>query len=97
MDEIRFVAGPIIQRYMDKVEEERQAALKIEEEKAAKKRAEQEATQKADEDAKITVEAKKAPAECDAPPQPEVGDVEMPDAAAPNSDSKKGPDVSEVD
>lgn len=46
MDEIRFVAGPIVARYQDKVEEERQAVLKIEEEKAAKKRAELEARRK---------------------------------------------------
>lgn len=43
MDEIRFVAGPIVARYQDKVEEERQAVMKAEEEKAAKKRAELEA------------------------------------------------------
>ena len=46
MDEIRFVAGPIVARYQDKLEEERQAILKIEEEKAAKKRAELEARRK---------------------------------------------------
>jgi len=46
MDEIRFVAGPIVARYQDKIEEERQAVLKIEEEKAAKKRAELEARRK---------------------------------------------------
>lgn len=46
MDEIRFVAGPIVARYQDKIEEERQAILKIEEEKAAKKRAELEARRK---------------------------------------------------
>ena len=47
MDEIRFVAGPIVGRYMDKIEEERQAVLRAEEEKAAKKRAEMEARKKA--------------------------------------------------
>ena len=52
MDEIRFVAGPIVGRYLDKIEEERQAVLKIEEEKAAKKRAELEAKKKAEEEAK---------------------------------------------
>lgn len=52
MDEIRFVAGPIVGRYQDKIEEDRQAALKVEEEKLAKKRAEQEAKKKAEEEAK---------------------------------------------
>lgn len=52
MDEIKFVAGPVIQRYNDKLEEERQARLKLEEEAAAKKRAEAEAKKKAEEEAK---------------------------------------------
>lgn len=60
MDEIRFVAGPIVGRYMDKIEEDRQAALKIEEEKAAKKKAEQEAKRKAEEEAKKAAESKKS-------------------------------------
>lgn len=55
MDEIRFVAGPVIQRYNDKIEEERQARLKIEEEEAAKRRAEAEAKKK-EEDAKKAAE-----------------------------------------
>ena len=59
MDEIRFVAGPIVGRYQDKIEEERQAILKIEEEKAAKKRAELEARKKAEEEAKKKSEPKK--------------------------------------
>ncbi|KAK4697293.1 hypothetical protein P7C71_g773, partial [Lecanoromycetidae sp. Uapishka_2] len=63
MDEIRFVAGPIIGRYQDKIEEERQAVLKIEEEKAAKKRAEIEAKKKAEEEAKKAKEAKKQDAD----------------------------------
>lgn len=58
MDEIRFVAGPIVGRYLDKVEEERQAVLKIEEEKAAKKRAELEAKKKLEEESKKTAESK---------------------------------------
>jgi heat shock 70kDa protein 4 len=49
MDEIRFVAGPIIQRYQDKIEAERQAILKAQEEAAAKKRAEAEAKKAAEE------------------------------------------------
>ena len=59
MDEIRFVAGPIVGRYQDKIEEERQAILKIEEEKAAKKRAEIEARKKAEEEAKKAKEPPK--------------------------------------
>ncbi|OJD09812.1 hypothetical protein AJ78_08913 [Emergomyces pasteurianus Ep9510] len=46
MDEIRFIAGPIIQRHAEKVEAERMAVLKAQEEAAAKKRAEQEAAKK---------------------------------------------------
>lgn len=52
IEEIRFVAGPIIQRYLDKVEEERQAVLETQQKAAAAKRAEQEAKRKADEEAK---------------------------------------------
>ena len=68
MDEIRFVAGPVIGRYNEKLEEERQARLKIEEEAAAKRRAELEARKKEE-------EAKKA-AEKPAEPQ----DTEMSEA-----------------
>lgn len=73
MDEIRFVAGPIVGRYLDKIEEERQAALKIEEEKAAKKRAELEAKKKVEEEAKKAAEPKKAEG-------PSGEDAEMKDA-----------------
>ena len=52
MDEIRFIAGPIVQRYQDKVEAERQAVIKAREEAEAIKKAEQEATRKAEEEAK---------------------------------------------
>ena len=48
MDEIRFVAGVIIGRYQEKVEEDRQAALKAHEEAAAKKKAEDEAKKAAE-------------------------------------------------
>lgn len=51
IEEIRFVAGPVIQRYLDKVEEERQAVLEAQEKAAAAKRAEQE-KKKAEETAK---------------------------------------------
>ena len=78
MDEIRFVAGPIVGRYLDKLEEERQAALKIEEEKAAKKRAELEAKKKAEEDAKKAAEPKKA--EGNGANRPGGEDTDMKDA-----------------
>ena len=52
IEEIRAIAGPIVQRYNDKVEEERQAALKIQEENEKAKRAEEEAKRKAEEEAK---------------------------------------------
>merc|ERR1711939_706989 len=72
-DKIRFVAGPVIQRYNDKIEEERQALLKAQEEAAAKKRAEAEAKKKAEEEAKKAEEAKKPAAES-------APDTEMKDA-----------------
>jgi heat shock 70kDa protein 4 len=75
MDEIRFVAGPIIQRYQDKLEAERQAILKAQEEAAAKKRAEAEA-KKAAEDAK-----KGTPAAAEPKKQPDE-DAEMKDVDA---------------
>lgn len=81
MDEIRFVAGPVIQRYNDKVEEERQARLKIEEEEAAKRRAEAEAKKK-EEDAKKAAEK---------PAEPQ--DTEMSEA---NGDTVKPDGVEEA-
>lgn len=71
MDEIRFIAGPIIQRHREKVEAERQAVLKAEEEAAAKKRAELDAQKKAEEEAKKAEESNKPDA-----------DTEMKDAPA---------------
>ena len=81
MEEIRFIAGPIIQRYMDKIEEERQAVLKAQEEAAAKKRAEQDSKRKAEEEAKKPAEAQKT----------EAADTEMKDAPASEGEAK--PDV----
>ena len=69
MDEIRFLAGPITQRYLDKVENERQIAQEAQEKAQAAKRAERESAKKADE------EAKKAP-------EPVSKDVDMKDADA---------------
>ena len=91
MDEIRFVAGPIVGRYQDKVEEERQAVLKAEEEKAAKKRAELEARKKAEEDAKKAKEGKKE----DAPAARE--DTEMKDADVVQPDAVEEPKDTEMD
>ncbi|KAL2046561.1 hypothetical protein ABVK25_011746 [Lepraria finkii] len=92
MDEIRFVAGPIIGRYQDKVEEERQAILKLEEEKAAKKRAELEARKKAEEEAKKAKEGKKE--------EGEKKDTEMKDADVPETvqpDGVEEPKDTEMD
>ncbi|KAI9370308.1 heat shock protein Hsp88 [Aspergillus egyptiacus] len=72
LDEIRFVAGPIVQRYREKQEAEREAVRKAQEEEAAKKRAEEEAKRKTEE------EAKKAPEET----KEEKADAEMKDAPA---------------
>jgi heat shock protein 4 len=71
MDEIRFVAGVIIGRYQDRVEADRQAALKAHEEAAAKKREEAAAKKKAEDEAKKAAEPAKT-----------NGDSEMKDADA---------------
>jgi heat shock protein 4 len=63
----------ILQRYNDKVEEERQAVLQAQEQAAAKKRAEQDAQRKAD--------------EANKPQAKENGDTEMPDLADENGDA----------
>ncbi|KAI9762039.1 MAG: Heat shock protein hsp88 [Chaenotheca gracillima] len=76
IDEIRFVAGPIVQRFNDKLEEERQAVLRAREEAEAVKRAQQEAAKKAEE------ESKKGS---------EPADAEMKDADAVQPDSVEEP------
>ncbi|KAJ5204422.1 Heat shock protein hsp88 [Penicillium cinerascens] len=76
MDEIRFIVGPVIQRYKEKQDEERQKVLKAEEEAAAKKRAELEA-KKAEEEAKKAEEAKKE------------ADAEMKDAPEGETEEKQ--------
>ena len=88
MEEIRFVAGPIVGRYLDKIEEERQAALKLEEEKAAKRRAELESKKKAEEDAKKAAEARKAES---AGTTTGGADTEMPDADTVKPDGVEEP------
>jgi heat shock protein 4 len=80
LDEIKFLSGPVAQRYQDKVEEERQAVLKVQEEEAAKKRAEAEAKKKAEDEAKKAAE-------------PEPKDTEMKDA--PDGESIKPDSVEE--
>lgn len=73
MDELRAAAGPIIQRFNDKRQEEEDARRKIEEEAAAKKRAELEAKKKAEDEKKKAEEAAK---------KNEKPDEEMKDAPA---------------
>ncbi|EEP78775.1 heat shock protein Hsp88 [Uncinocarpus reesii 1704] len=73
MDEIRFLAGPIIQRHLDKLEAERQA----QEEVLAKKRAEEEAKRKAEEEAKKKEAADTEMKDADAEPKASNNDVEM--------------------
>ncbi|KAA8651851.1 hypothetical protein EYZ11_006212 [Aspergillus tanneri] len=85
LDEIRFIAGPIIQRHREKLDAEREAALKAQEEAAAKKRAEQEAQRKAEEEAKKAEEAAKKS-------EDEKADTDMkdaPDAASGESEEKQ--------
>jgi len=73
IDEIRAMAGPIVQRHFEKVEAERQAALeKAEAERAAKK---------AEEDARKAAEAEKASTDqemkdADAPQQETEGSAD---------------------
>jgi heat shock protein 4 len=107
MDEIRFIAGPIVQRYQDKLEVERQAQLKAQEEAAAKKKAEEEA-KKAEEEAKKKAEEeskKKAEEETKKKAEEEAkknggpaADADMRDADAPegNGDTPMA-EVEEVD
>lgn len=80
MDEIRFVAGPIVQRYLDKQEAERQAVLKAREEENAKRRAELEAKKEAEKKKEEKEGGKKEDEEMkDAPPvDPAAEDGEEP-------------------
>ncbi|KAK4112157.1 heat shock protein 70 [Canariomyces notabilis] len=83
MDEIRALAGPVVQRHFEKVEAERRALQeKLEAERAAKRAAEEEA-RKAAEAEKAPQDAANAPKEskdeemtdADAPPKPETEDA----------------------
>jgi len=79
IEEIRSVAGPIVQRYNDKVEEERQAVLQAQEEAAAKKRAEQEAKRRAEDEKKKADEAANKPADQEMTDAPSQADGAKPD------------------
>ncbi|GAB7337180.1 hypothetical protein MBLNU457_g2566t1 [Dothideomycetes sp. NU457] len=71
IEEIRSVAGPIVQRYNDKIMEEREAAMQAQQEAAAKKRAEQEAAKKASEGADKPADQDMADAPAAEAPKPE--------------------------
>ncbi|KAI9696781.1 MAG: adenyl-nucleotide exchange factor sse1 [Candelina mexicana] len=82
MDEIRFVAGPIVQRYLDKVEADRQAILKAQEEAAAAKKAELEAKKATEAEAKKAAEPKDE--------EMKDADTVKPDAVEEPAEEKKG-------
>ena len=82
MEEIRSQAGPIVQRFFDKQQEER---AKREAEIAAKKAAEEEARKAAEEEARKAAEAEKAASASK--------DEEMTDADAPNADGEEHADT----
>lgn len=94
MDEIRFVAGPIVGRYQDKIEEERQAVQKAEDERLAKKRAEIEARKKAEEEARAAKEKKegKAEAKTNGSGASKDEDAEMKDAETVKADGVEEPE-----
>lgn len=81
MDDIKFSAGPVIQRFNDKIESERQARLEAEEAANAKKRAELEAKKK-EEEAKKGTET------------PKTEDAEMKDADTVKPDGVEEPGAS---
>ncbi|KAI9788046.1 MAG: adenyl-nucleotide exchange factor sse1 [Peltula sp. TS41687] len=92
MDEIRFIAGPIIQRYQDKLEEERQALVKAREEAEAAKKAAQEAAKRAEEAAKKAEEEVKKATELPHATQDEEmkdADTVRPDEVEEPGDSNK--------
>jgi heat shock protein 4 len=76
-EDIRSIAGPIIQRYNDKVEGERQAVQEKYQKEMAAKQADLER-------AKREAEAK---AQANAPPPPQEKDTEMTDAETTKPDS----------
>lgn len=80
IEEIRSVAGPIIQRYNDKIEEERQTVLKAQQEAAMAKQAEIEARKRAEEEKRKAAE-------------PDAKDEEMKDADTIKPDDIEEPAV----
>lgn len=78
IEEIRSVAGPIIQRYNDKIEEERQTVLKAQQEAAMAKQAEIEARKRAEEEKRKAAE-------------PDAKDEEMKDADTIKPDDVEEP------
>jgi len=73
MDEIRALAGPIVQRHFEKVEAERQAVqARIEAERAAKKAAEEEARKAAEAEKAANSAKDEEMTDADATPKPEV-------------------------
>ena len=76
-EDIRSIAGPIIQRYNDKIQGEQQAIMEKHEKERAAKQAELER-------AKREAESKK---QAEAPPTEDAKDAEMTDAEAQKPDS----------
>jgi heat shock 70kDa protein 4 len=93
MDEIRFVAGPIVQRHLDKLEAERQAKQKEEEERQAKIRAEVEARKKAEEEKKAAEAAAQKKEGGDAMETDPPNNAEKPDAEMKDASSAADPPV----
>jgi heat shock 70kDa protein 4 len=89
MEEVRFIAGPIIQRYLDKVEADRQAILKAQEEEVARKQAEEEAKRRAEEGANKAEEAKKEGDDT------EMKEAPMADDGEPTEPIDKGEEMEE--
>ncbi|KAK3699733.1 adenyl-nucleotide exchange factor sse1 [Vermiconidia calcicola] len=89
LDELRASAGPIIQRFNDKRQEEEDARRKVAEEAAAKKRADEDAKKKAEEEKRKAQEDEKKAAEG----EQKGGDAEMTDAPA----DAEGKEPAEVD
>jgi heat shock 70kDa protein 4 len=76
-DEIRFVAGPIVQRYLDKQQQEQEKVMRKREAEEQARQAEIQSKRKADEEAK----SKNAPKKQE---EPEIQDEEMTDAKDEN-------------
>ncbi|KAF2479616.1 heat shock protein 70 family [Neohortaea acidophila] len=98
MDELRAAAGPIIQRFNDKRQEEEEARRKVAEEAAAKKRAEEEAKKKAEEEKRKADEEAKRAADAAAAARPAAteSDEAMTDAPEGAEEGVKPSDVEEA-